>query len=226
MLPFISDDFRCICIELPGFGKSEPIQGLAESGVAGMGKVASAIWAELDNRNLKEVWLAGHSLGGYVLLAMLEQAPERISGMVLFHSSPFEDTPERKQVREKVIGLVKQHGADPFLATFADGLFRQRVEAWEFFREKSSEVRSEAVATYAAIMRDRADRSALLRNAGRPLLIIAGRYDAIITPDVSERIAALNPAFLLSYLEKSAHTGMLEEPETSARLLNAFIIEE
>jgi len=223
MLPFLSGDIRCICIELPGFGSSDPISGLEDAAAQGMSTVAAAVWRELDNRNLDKVWMIGHSLGGYVMLAMLESAPERINGMVLFHSSPFADAPERKQVRDKVIRLVKEHGAAPFLATFADGLFRDKSEAWQFFRQQSNETRAQAIHAYAAIMRDRTDRSELLRNSGKPLLIIAGRYDGIIPPQVSSAIAAIHPEFKLVFLEDSAHMGMLEEPEMSARLVADFI---
>lgn len=223
MLSHLPEDIHCICIELPGFGGSVSISGLEEAGADGMGMVADVVWAELDKRDLRDVWLAGHSLGGYVMLAMLESAPERVNGMVLFHSSPLADSPERKLVRDKVIRLVKENGTAPFLNTFADGLFREKGAAWEFFRQHSKETTPDAITSYAAIMRDRVDRSVLLRDSGKRLLIIAGRFDAIIPEEVSVSISRLAPDFIFVMLEKSAHTGMLEEPEASARLVAAFI---
>lgn len=177
------------------------------------------VWAELDRLGIRNPWVVGHSLGGYVALAMTHERASDVKGLVLFHSSPFSDSEERKAVREKVIRLVAEHGAEPFLATFADGLFREKSEPLEFFRSKLEGTSRDAVVAYAAIMRDRPDRTDTVRRFGGPILMIAGRGDRLVPLSVAQQTADLNPSVVVEVLENSAHAGMLEEPQASAAVL-------
>ena len=50
--------------------------------------------------------LAGLSMGGYIALTMLRQAPERIAKLALLDTSARPDTPEQTAVRQQLIGLA------------------------------------------------------------------------------------------------------------------------
>ena len=57
--------------------------------------IAAAHLAQLPER----FWLAGFSFGGYVALAMLAQAPERVQGIALLCTAPFADSEAAAQKR-------------------------------------------------------------------------------------------------------------------------------
>ena len=72
-------------------------------------------------------------------------------------------------------------------------------------------------------MRDRPDFSETLKSLQIPVLILAGKYDAIIQPEVSERIAGLSGFASLIFLNQSAHMGMLEEISGAGAAINSFL---
>jgi pimeloyl-ACP methyl ester carboxylesterase len=69
--------------------------------------MATAVKSLVDSLDLNEVFVVGHSLGGYVTLAFLELFPEYLSGYCLFHSQPFADTPAALEKRRREIEIVK-----------------------------------------------------------------------------------------------------------------------
>src|SRR5689334_9266912 len=80
---------RCHLIipDLPGFGKSELLRGSFS-----LDDVGRTLWQWLDSISVKNPVIVGHSLGGYVTLAMTDQRPDDIAGFSLFHSTAKADT--------------------------------------------------------------------------------------------------------------------------------------
>lgn len=222
MLPNLPQLWTCWLVELPGFGTSDPVPAGSPEEFT-INHIGAIIQNEVGKLGIRRPWYVGHSLGGYVALAIAEAFTEEVAGVVLFHSSPFADTPERRQARDKVIASVGLNGPAAFLAAFADGLFREKAEAWRYFREHTEAVSGEAIITYARMMRDRPDRTAFCRHTDVPLCVLAGRYDALITPDTARRISELQPSIQIAELSRSAHVGMLEEPLAAADILKFFI---
>lgn len=71
---------------------------------------AEAMIAVLDQLNISRCLVAGHSMGGYVALAMADLYPERISGLSLVHSSSYADDDERKVKRDQVLNFIAENG--------------------------------------------------------------------------------------------------------------------
>lgn len=225
LIPKLPQQWSCHCIELPGFGNAEDLPAeLKNGGEDSMDRIANLIWNKLEGLGIHQPWIVGHSLGGYVALAMACSRPADLSGIILFHSSPFADSVERKSLRDKVIRLVGDNGAAPFLEAFAAGLFREKSgHAWNHFCENLKTVRPESITAYAAIMRDRPDRSECLRNLPIPVGMIAGRHDALMPVSILDEIKTIRPGLQAVILEGSAHVGMLEEPEAGAAALKTLI---
>ena len=95
-------NYRVILIDLPGCGHSD-VYGEMHS----MEFMATAVKELTDHLSVGKICLTGHSLGGYVTLAFLELFPEKLSGYCLFHSTPFADTPETIEKRNREIEIVK-----------------------------------------------------------------------------------------------------------------------
>jgi len=81
---------RAIVPDLRGHGGSElgvlPVGGFAavpDAPVLTMKQLAADVLALLDHLKVETAVLVGCSIGGYVLLELWRQAPERISGLVL-----------------------------------------------------------------------------------------------------------------------------------------------
>jgi pimeloyl-ACP methyl ester carboxylesterase len=214
----LREDYSCLTLDLPGFG-SGPM--LPEE--ISIDAIAREVWKDLDRRQLHSCVLVGHSLGGYVALAMAELRPTDVKGLVLFHSTAFADTPEKKENRNKVIRFVEQHGPQLFLDSFAPGLFCEQESPKVLeFRKAIDSTSSQAILYYAKAMRNRPDRSAVFKGLGVPKMVVGGRFDPIIPPEVCQNIQDACGDAELAFLEKSAHLGMLEEPEKSLEILKNF----
>jgi len=84
-IPFLKNYFRCIPIDLPGYGKSSkgdyPVS---------MNFYADIIIRFLDILELKQVTLAGHSMGGHISIFTALKYPDRISKLILASPAGFE----------------------------------------------------------------------------------------------------------------------------------------
>src|SRR5215510_3211854 len=114
---FLKDKRRLVVPDLPGSGKSELIDDMS---VEGMAEVLHTI---IHEENIDRCPVIGHSMGGYVTLALVEKYWNHVNAFGLFHSTAFPDTEEKKETRKKGIEFIKQHGAFEFLKTTSPNLF-------------------------------------------------------------------------------------------------------
>lgn len=77
----LSKNYRCINIDLPGFGKSEIIKDITLS------KISKIITRLLSKLKVNKYNLVGHSLGGAVTLIQANKYPDNVEKIVLI--SPF-----------------------------------------------------------------------------------------------------------------------------------------
>lgn len=78
------DDFRCLAIDLRGHGGSEA----AGAGNYGRELVLDDLRRVLDERDIESAILVGHSLGGYLSLALAIEDPARVAGLGLVAAGP------------------------------------------------------------------------------------------------------------------------------------------
>lgn len=214
----LAQQYRVIAADLPGFGKSPLPEHVA------IDSVASSVWAWLDELGVVSPAVIGHSLGGYVTLAMAGQRPADISRFVLFHSNASADNDEKKANRNKVIDFVKANGVEPYIKTFVPGLFFNKESAEVAFAYNiCKQVSASTLIAYAGAMRDRPARHDVLRSFNRPLLFIAGEHDELMPVAGLEEQArmAKNPVFKV--LPRSGHMGMLENPAGSLEIIQNFM---
>jgi pimeloyl-ACP methyl ester carboxylesterase len=210
---------RVLCIDLPGFGSSElpptPFSLLA---------VAEKINQLLEGLAIFKAVVIGHSLGGYVTLAMVENNPSMFSGFGLFHSTAYPDSEEKKVSRNKVIEFVRTHGVAPFIQSFIPPLFfntsNSHVEETIALGLKT---KLETLVSYAAAMRDRPDRTHVLNAFKKPILFLAGEKDTVVTVDAVKSQAQLAMFPALTILQSVAHMGMFEDKSNALISIRAFL---
>lgn len=79
LTPLLWHRFRCVRVDLPGFGGT-PAAALRGRGTAAHGAFLTDF---LDALALKRVTVLGHSVGGAIALAMAALAPERVSRLAM-----------------------------------------------------------------------------------------------------------------------------------------------
>ncbi len=204
----LSGRYRVILPDLPGHGGSAPVEGIT---IAGM---ASEVVALLDHLQVGRAAVAGHSMGGYVALAMVKHAPERLSGLGLIASQAGADTEQGKAGRFALAERVGREGPEPVVETLLPKLFASesdpaREQVARLIRQNPPE--GIQAALYA--MAGREDLQPLLPVLGLPTLVLLGEQDRLIPPDRSKSMAAQIPHAILVKVAGAGHMPMLEQPD-------------
>ena len=214
----LSGNFRVLLPDLPGFGRSS----LPPTPIT-VRDIGLSMLSWLDELHLEAPVIIGHSLGGYVVLAMANAQPGRFPGFGLFHSTAYADSEEKKESRNKVIDFVGRNGVQPFIDTYVPGLFYQKENPHEAeVHQIASRTAAETLVAYAAAMRDRPSQLALLETFPKPILMIAGQHDAIITYDHSSAQAQLLRIPFFCGLQDTGHMGMFENEPESLKIVKDF----
>jgi pimeloyl-ACP methyl ester carboxylesterase len=221
--PALAQQHKLFLVDLPGFGQTALANAAETETVENM---ADRIAFTLQNLGVEKCTVIGHSLGGYVTLAMAERHPQMLSGLGLFHSTAYNDTEERKAIRQKQAEFVNNNGAIPYVKTLIPTLFAQKFEHDRLLEEAlaiGKECSAQGIVNALQAMRQRPERLDVLKNAQVPVLIIAGAEDDIIPVEKLSYQASLPARCQFELFEKSGHMGQLEEPEISFEVINDFM---
>ena len=222
---YLKVKYRLIVPDLPGSGQSEMINDMS---MEGMAEVLHSI---IHEEHIDKCTVIGHSMGGYITLALVESYWNHVNAFGLFHSSAFPDTEEKKETRKKGIGFIKQQGAFEFLRTTTPNLFspnskEQIPNSINNFIESLKGFTPEALISYYEAMIKRPDRTSILKNTKKPVLFIAGEHDnAIPLNDVLKQCHLPEKSYI-HVLKKSGHMGMMEETQNANRILEEFFVEK
>jgi pimeloyl-ACP methyl ester carboxylesterase len=219
---FLKTGFRLIIPDLPGSGRSDL------AGDAGMEEMAETIHAIIHQENIDRCTVIGHSMGGYLALALAEKYPNHLDALGLFHSTALADSPEKIQSRQKGIEFIREHGSYAFLKTVIPNLFSENslmvCEAdIERLVNNGVTFKPETLIAYYQAMMRRPDRSFVLRNIGLPVLFILGKKDRTVPLHEGLSQCYLPEKSYIHILKNSAHMGMLEEQQKSDSLLKNFL---
>lgn len=223
-VPVLSGDFRLIVPDLPGTGLSEMVDDMS---IEGMAEVVHEI---MQQEKIDRCPVIGHSMGGYIMLALVEKYPNHVTGFGLFHSSAFADSEEKKANRQKGIDFIKEHGAPDFLKTMIPTLFspKTKEENQALIDEQLAGIHNfsaAALVSYYQAMMARPDRTHILRESTVPVLFMIGKSDAAIPVEDSLKQCHLPGISYIHMLQDSGHMGMLEETEKTNTLLKEFLME-
>lgn len=214
--------FRLLIPDLPGSGRSQLTADLSMEGMA------TTLRNLLAHEGIERCVLIGHSMGGYISLAFLEQYPELVTALGLFHSSAFADSESKKETREKGIAFVQKFGAALFLETATPNLYapENKTEEKGLVQAHLNLVKDaslEALEAYYRAMMARPDRTHLLRDNKIPFLFVLGKYDQAVPLADGLQQAHLPLLTDVHLLQHSGHMGMVEEPQESNKLMQEFL---
>jgi pimeloyl-ACP methyl ester carboxylesterase len=172
--------------------------------------------------------LAGFSMGGYVALQMLADAPRPVAALALVDTSvrpePAANLPQRQAL---MAGLQRDFGATA-LVLLRRGVHADRLSDIHLMRTAQrimDSVGADAAVRQLQAIVGRADHRPMLAALQIPTAVICGRVDQITPLALSREAAALIPGATLHIVEDAGHWTPLEQPEEVAahigRLLDA-----
>ncbi len=226
---------RAIIPDLRGHGVSELGQALPSGGftlapdapVLTMAQLARDVLALLNSLEVPAAFFAGCSVGGYVLLELWRQAPQRMRGLALVCSKPQPDAEANLAKRVESIAKVRQGG----LAALYDG--RAQTLIGETARRLRPEIVAqlrmrmtltpEAEIAVQAGLAARPDSVPTVSTITAPVLAIAGGEDVGVTPVDMEAFRAAPGGCEYHLLADAGHFAAYEQPRKVADLLAAWL---
>lgn len=185
--------------------------------------------------------LFGHSWGGFLAMLYAEAFPKRLSHLILCDTMPpdyanFDNysslerdyAEEYRQWRQKGIEGMMGHDAQ----AMRDSQIAYMKMLFHSPEKRDSFIAASGNFTYNARVNqdvnsdaDNFDLTKNLRAIAVPTLIMHGKYDSNIKPQVAETLHAKIPKSEIVIFEDSGHLPFYEEPEKFIRLLEAFLDE-
>lgn len=217
----LKNKFLVIAPDLPGSGKSSQV------GDVSMEAMANWLKDLLDDLQVKNCILIGHSMGGYVSLAFAEKYSDRLIGLGLFHSTAYPDTEEKKTARRRSIEFIRDFGAGKFQEQAIPNLFSSSFKAKNTGKVQEiitryTNVHAETLVKYYEAMILRPDRTEVLRNFSAPVLYLVGEQDNAVPLRHSLEQCHLPGLSYIHILNEAGHMGMLEEPIKSTAIIENF----
>jgi len=217
-----------------GFGL--PVGGFAlvpDAPVLTMQQLAADVLALLDQLGIEKAVFAGCSIGGYVLLELWRQAPQRIRGLAFICSKPQPDAEANLAKRADNIAQARAGapGAPGAIDAFFDNAAQSLVGATARQRhpEVARELRAqmtimpEALVAVQAGLATRPDSLPTVATIGVPVLAIAGGEDVSVSPAEMEAFRAAPGGCEFHLLPEAGHFAAYEEPRKTAALLTAWL---
>lgn len=171
--------------------------------------------------------LAGFSMGGYIALEMLRQAPKRITRLALLDTSARADTPKKAEWRSAAIATCERGD----FAKVIDGMMpillhkdHQDGSLPIFVREMVERVGVAVFLRRHRAIGMRQDSRDLLSAATQPVRAICGRQDGMSSIEEHEEIAKLAPRGRCSIIEDCGHMTVIERPQAATALLRDWLL--
>ncbi len=165
--------------------------------------------------------VVGHSLGGAVVISLAIRYPDLVSRLMLVDSAPLDGlkTPEEhypviEQYKDNRDLMVQALTA--VTPTLEDGSFRESLA--------DDAMRMNPIAfTGNARALERFDYTSKAAAFTKPVMVVTGRKDVLITGEMAEATAHAFPNGSLTMLEAVGHSVMVEAPETFISLVEDFL---
>jgi pimeloyl-ACP methyl ester carboxylesterase len=225
---------RAIVPDLRGHGGSElgelPVGGFAlvpDAPVLTIRQLAADVLALLNHLEVPTALFAGCSIGGFTLLEIWRQAPERVRGLAFVCSKPQPDAAANRSKRAATIAQARSGGS----ASIFDGMAQTLIGATARHRrpEIVDELRArmtltpEALAAVQAGLATRPDSLPTVATLAVPVLAIAGGEDAGVTAAEMEAFQAAPGGCEFHLLPDAGHFAAYEQPEKVAALMAEWL---
>lgn len=222
-VPLLRDSVRVVTLDLPGHGIS-----VVKDEVHTMEYLADCVANTMEALGIERYTVVGHSMGGYVALAMCDNYSDRLEGIVLLSSLTMADSTEKCDRRRREIELVKAGKKSTMArlvphAGFAPANVARLKDHIEDLAELILITEDEGVIAILGGMIERKSRGEQLRQSGIPHMFIFGRHDYYIPQEQADEMIEADPEARIAWLEHSGHMGFIEEPELCASAILEFV---
>ncbi|AXO61973.1 alpha/beta fold hydrolase [Pseudomonas sp. phDV1] len=220
----LTQDYRVIALDLPGFGDSDLPPGSYD-----VGTQAERLADILDELGVQQAHVLGNSMGGQIAALFAARYPERVRSLALFANAGIE-SPHKSELYQLLTSgspnplVVKQPQDFDKLLRF---VFVEPPYLPESLKRYLGE-RAMAKAThYDQVFKQLVERAIPLEpelaKIQAPTLLLWGRQDRVLDVSSIEVMQPLLRKPSVVIMDNVGHAPMLERPEESALLYRRFL---
>lgn len=170
--------------------------------------------------------LVGFSMGGYIALEIMRQAPERVTRLALISTSARADTPQQTRLRRELLAAARgrdpKNWADEVLTQFAQS--RPEDPALHAFKVRMAEaVGVEGFERQMRAIMTRIDSRPSLAAIRVPTVVMVGDIDPFTPPGVGRELAAGIAGARLVVIPHCGHGAPMEQPQRVSAELVAWL---
>ena len=222
LLPGLLNDARLWTAQAEGLADIAEISVGDLTGAESIREIAASVVARAPERFA----LAGLSMGGYVALEILRQAPERVTALALVDTQARPDTREASEGRRAAMARAQ----DDFDGVI-DALYPKLVHSSRagddalktLFADMARAVGPDGFRRQQTAIMGRIDSRPFLARIACPTLVLCGREDGVTPVALHEEMAAAIPGARLEILEKCGHLSAIERPEAVTSALRGWL---
>ncbi len=202
--PVLAESVRVLALDLPGHGRSGK-----DVGAGDLESLSGSLAAFLDALEIDQAFLAGHSLGGAVLLDLALGQPGRVAGLTLVSPAGLGPEINRDYIEGFIAAERRKEMKGVLEALFADPELVSRDMVNEILKYKrldgvDAALRKLSAALFpdgrqAVVLTDR------LSELEMPIQVVWGRQDKIVPLAHSEGLPASIPVHVLENAGHMAH---------------------
>ena len=162
--------------------------------------------------------LAGLSMGGYVAMEIMRQAPDRVERLALLDTTARADTPEQTERRKTFINMTEVGKFKGVTAALLPNLvhpdFVEDPAIGGVVTQMAERVGKEAFLRQQHAIMNRIDSRPHLKAVKCPTLVLCGSDDALTPVELHEEMAAeIGEVAELAIVKRSGHLAPLEQPQ-------------
>jgi len=215
--------WRILAPDFRGFGT----QGEGDAPAASLDDYARDVLAMLDARGIDRAVVGGVSMGGYVAIAMVRVAPERIQALVLANTRIDADPPETRAKRQQLLDLIAREGsagvAREMPQLLGEATERERPELKARLRATIAAAPAKGIEAAVRAMMARPDRTTDAAAYRGPVLIVSADQDVLTPPALQQAMHAVMPGSQLEMIQGAGHLASLERPAEFNAILLRFL---
>jgi pimeloyl-ACP methyl ester carboxylesterase len=219
LIPGLACTAELFAPQIPALWPLGPVTVASTLEGGGMAEMAAAILRDAPPRFA----LAGLSMGGYLALEIMRQAPERVVKLALLDTTARSDAPEQSTTRRTLIERAESGELEDVLRQIAPNLLHPDHRTDQTLIETQVRmglaVGADGFARQQTAIIGRIDSRPHLPAITVPTLVLVGDRDALTPPIRSREMADLIPGARLVVVPNCGHASSIEQP----RAVNAAL---
>lgn len=234
----LSSDYRCIALDLPGYGLST-IRDFQEEDYLEF--FSNAVQVFVEKLDLKEVTLLGHSMGGQVSIVTALKEPDWLRTLILAAPAGFETFTEQEGALLKNFAsaqVLMNHNETQIRAAYQANFVSMPPMVEELIQDRLKAKEADWFEAYA-VVREMGVRGMLehpvnasLEKITIPTYVVFGENDLLIpnkylhptlTIDQVAEIGKKIPNVKIEMIESAGHMLQMDRPESFNRIVKQIL---